>query len=110
MAGHIATELNFQRLSKGFENEVMARRYGDLKGLFKGKITLISGGKNETNETLFQILGLSHFSGFPAEDIGKSSVFVVSLAAGVSRSFFQVPASRSAREPMGFSCLLKRAS
>lgn len=57
----MTTELNYTRLSRGFVNVVMARRYGDLKGLFKGKIALIFERRKETNETLFQVLGLSHF-------------------------------------------------
>ena len=36
----MTTELNFQRLSKGFVNVTLARRYGDLKGFFKEKITI----------------------------------------------------------------------
>ena len=54
VAEHTATELSYTRLSKGFVNIVMARRYGDLKGLFKGKIALISEDKNETNETPYK--------------------------------------------------------
>lgn len=110
LAGHMTTELNFQRLSKGFRNVVLGRRYEDLRGLFKGKNALISGSKNETNETLFQVFGLSHFLEFSADVIGESSYFVASPALEVSRSFFQSPASRSAREPTRFRYLLARVS
>ena len=72
----MTTELNFQRLSKGFVNVTLARRYGDLKGFFKGKIAHILEGKNETNETLFQVLGLSHFIGLSSCFKGKCLYFI----------------------------------
>jgi hypothetical protein len=110
VAGHSATELSYTRLSKGFVNVPLARRYDDLKGLFKGKNALILKGKNETNETLFAVFGLSHFLEVFADAIGESSNFVASSASEVSRSFFQSPASRFAREPTRFRYLLARVS
>ncbi len=80
----MTTELNFQRLSKGFANVTLARRYGDLKGLFKGKNALISGSKNETNETLFQVFGLSHFLATSSVATRQFVIFLIFFSSALS--------------------------